>query len=223
VREPVALGETFDEALARGLESLGLSGAVDETARALLRGYAERLLRWNRRVNLTSVTEPGAVAEVHVVDSLAVLRTLGPVRTLLDVGSGAGLPGVAIACARRELAVTCCDSVRKKVAFVKAVAAELDLPVRARSVRAQGWPEREGLEPAEAVVSRAVTDPARWLALGRAYVREGGVLLAMLGRGTAEGALRALGEQHGLTLEVLDRFRLPRSGAERAVARFRRA
>jgi 16S rRNA (guanine527-N7)-methyltransferase len=219
----VAVGASFDEALARGLASLGLSEAVDEKALARLRTYAERLLHWNRRVNLTAVTEPAAVAELHVVDSLAVLRTLGAAQTLLDVGSGAGLPGVVIACARADLVVTCCDSAGKKVAFVKAVAAELDLPVRAQRVRAEGRPGQEGLELAEAVVSRAFADPARWLALGRAYVAEGGVVFAMLGRGAEEETLRGLGELHGLRLEVVDRFRLPVSGAERAVARFRRA
>ncbi len=219
----MALPEIFDEAMARGFESLGLAAAVDEAARARLRAYAERLLFWNQRVNLTAVTEPAAVGELHIVDSVAVLRTLGAARTVLDVGSGAGLPGVAIACVRRDLSVTCCDSVRKKVAFVKAVAAELDLPVRARCVRAEGRPEREGIERAEAVVSRAFADPARWLALGSGYVEEGGALLAMLGRGAEEGPLRGLGERHGLTLEVVDRFRLPLSGAERAVARFRRS
>jgi 16S rRNA (guanine527-N7)-methyltransferase len=218
----VPLPESFEEALAVGLESLGLARAVDEAARARLRVYAERLLFWNRRVNLTAITEPDAVAELHLVDSLALLRTLGAARTVLDVGSGAGLPGVAIACVRRDVLVTCCDPVRKKVAFVKAVSAELDLAVRARSVRAEGRPEREGLDRAEAVVSRAFAEPGRWVALGSAYVGEGGALFAMLGRGAEEGSLRTLGELHGLTLEVLDRFSLPVSGAERAVARFRK-
>ena len=107
-----------------------------------------RLLRWNSKVNLTAVTEPAEVAEVHIVDSLALLRTLGPARTMLDVGCGAGLPGAVLACVRSDLTVTCCDMVLKKVAFVKAVAAELDLRVQAKAVRAAGDPEAEGLRAA---------------------------------------------------------------------------
>jgi 16S rRNA (guanine527-N7)-methyltransferase len=216
----VALPAVFDEALAEGLEALGLE--VDAPARARLAAYAEKLLFWNRKVNLTAVTAPAEVAELHLVDSLALLRTLGGARTLLDVGSGAGLPGAALACVRGDLDVTCCDAVQKKVAFVKAVAAELRLPVTARAVRAGGDPEAEGLPRCEAVVSRAFADPARWLPLGARYLAEGGKLFTMMGRAPEDEALRRLGAEHGLGLEVVDRFVLPRSGAQRAVARFAR-
>ena len=216
----MALDASFDEALDGGLAALGVE--IDGRARELLRAFAERLLRWNARVNLTAITAPAEVAEKHLVDSLALLRTLGPARTLLDIGSGGGLPGVALACARRDLDVTCCDAVAKKVAFVKAVAAELDLPVRARAVRAGGEPEAEALPRAHAVVSRAFAEPARWLPLGARYAGEGGAVFAMLAREADEAALVPLGEANGLALEVVDRFTLPRSGAERAVARFRR-
>lgn len=215
----MALPPIFDEALAEGLAALGVE--VDAAGRARLAAFAERLLAWNRKVNLTAITDPAAVAELHLVDSLALLRTLGGARTVLDVGSGAGLPGVALACARPALAVTCCDAVQKKVAFVKAVAAELRLEVRARQVRAAGAPEAEGLPRCEAVVSRAFADPERWLPLGARYLAEGGRLFAMLGRGADEGALEALAAAHGLALEAVDRFTLPRAGHERAVARFR--
>jgi 16S rRNA (guanine527-N7)-methyltransferase len=216
----MALGAGFDDVLDAGIAALGLP--VDARARELLRIYAERLLRWNRKVNLTAVTEPTDVAEKHLVDSLALLRTLGAGTTVLDVGSGAGLPGVALACARRDLEVVCCDSVAKKVAFVKAVAAELGLRVQARAVRAAGDPEREGLPSAAAVVSRAFADPANWIPLGARYVGEGGSLFVMLGRGADASGLAALGAEQGLALEMMDRFVLPRSGAERAVARFAR-
>lgn len=215
----MALPPIFDEVLEAGLAALGV--AVDAAGRARLARYAEQLLRWNARVNLTAVTEPGQVAELHLVDSLALLRSLGDARTLLDVGSGAGLPGVALACARPELRVTCCESVRKKVAFVKAIAAELALPVRGVALRAAGAPDAEGLPRCDAVVSRALADPARWLPLGARYVAPGGRLFAMLGREVDESGLAALGEASGLRLELVDRFALPRSDAQRAVARFR--
>jgi len=216
----VALPPEYDEALSAGTEALGL--ALDGEARRKLAAYVERLLAWNVKVNLTAITAPAAVAELHLVDSLALLRTLGPGRTLLDLGSGAGLPGIALACARPDLAVTCCDTVFKKVAFVKTVAAELELAVTGKAVRALGDPEAEGLPRCEAVVSRALTDPARWLPLGERYVAEGGKLFAMLGRGADEGILREIAIRNGLLLEELDRFTLPRSGATRAIARFRR-
>jgi 16S rRNA (guanine527-N7)-methyltransferase len=211
----------FEEALARGVAAMSLP--VDEVARGLLARFAERLLAWNAKVNLTAVTEPVELAEKHFVDSLALLPLLGPARTVLDVGSGAGLPGMALACARRDLRVTCCDASARKVAFVKAVSAELRLEVRGVAVRARGEPVREGLEPADAVMSRALAEPAAWIPLGSSYLAPGGRLFAMLGQKDEPGPLARLAEKSGLTLEALERFSLPLSGARRAIARFRRA
>ena len=210
----MSLAAAFAEVLGEGLGALGVQ--VDGAGLGRLRVYAERLLFWNRKMNLTAVTAPAEVAELHLVDSLALLRTLGGAGSVLDIGSGAGLPGVALACARPELAVTCCDAVAKKVAFVKAVTAELDLRVAARAVKAAGRPEAEGLPRCEAVVSRAFADPERWVALGVSYLAEGGALFVMMGREEPEGAL---GRVVGLEVASVDRFTLPRSGARRAIAR----
>ncbi len=186
----------FHEALARGIEALRLP--VDEEALGLLERFADRLVAWSRRVNLTAIRDPAELAEKHLVDSLALLPAIAGARTLLDVGSGAGLPGVPLACARRDLRVTCVDSVGKKVSFVKAVAAELRVDVRAIAARAAGQPEREGIPRADAVVSRALADPERWVPLGAPYLAPGGVLLAMLGRDVDRARLEALGRAEGL-------------------------
>ncbi|MFO0582377.1 MAG: 16S rRNA (guanine(527)-N(7))-methyltransferase RsmG [Anaeromyxobacter sp.] len=209
----------FRDVLRDGLAHFALP--VDAAAQEKLERYADRLLAWNRKVNLTAITAPAEVAEKHLVDSLLALGALGGARTLLDVGAGAGLPGAALACARPDLEVTCVDSVAKKVAFVKAVAAELGLPVRAVATRAEGDPERERLPRCEAVVSRAFAEPAAWLPLAARYVLPGGRVVAMLGRDADEAALAALGRGAGLSLERLERFTLPRSGAARAIATFR--
>lgn len=210
----------FEETLRQGVLALGLPVGAEAMER--LGRYAERMLAWNRKVNLTAVTGPAELAEKHLVDSLALLPELAGARTLLDVGSGAGLPGVPLAIARPDLAVTCCDAASKKVAFLKAVAAELHLRLRAIAVRAEGDPDREGLPRAERVVSRALADPDRWLPLGRSYLAPDGVLLAMLGREADEGALARSAAAAGLELCSLRRFELPRSRAQRAVAGFRR-
>lgn len=214
------MDRAFEELLRAGVEALGL--AVDDAAVARMVRYGDRLLAWNRKVNLTAITDPREVAEKHFLDSLVLLPALSGRRTLLDVGSGAGLPGMALACARPDLQVTCCDSVGKKVAFVKTAAAELGLEVRGVAVRATGAPARDGLPVCEAVVSRALADPDRWVELGAPYVAPGGLLLAMLGKGMERHHLDELGRAHGLTLLGVDQFELPFSKADRAVVRWER-
>src|SRR6266545_1066797 len=139
----------------------------------------------------------------------------------IPLPAGAGLPGIPLACARRDLAVTCCDSVAKKVAFVKAVSAELGVDVRAVAVRAEGAPEREKLSRADAVVSRALADPEAWVPLGARYLAEGGVLVAMLGRDADRARLETIGATAGLALAGLDRYELPLSRSARAIATWR--
>ncbi|HEY6002961.1 MAG TPA: 16S rRNA (guanine(527)-N(7))-methyltransferase RsmG [Anaeromyxobacter sp.] len=214
------MDRAFHDTLRLGIEAARLQ--VPGDALPLLERFADRLLAWNRKVNLTRITAPAEVAEKHVVDSLLLLPFVERARTLLDVGSGAGLPGVPLACVRRDLEVTCCDSVAKKVAFVKAVAADLDVNVRGVAVRAAGEPEREGLPRAEAVVSRALSDPAEWVPLGARYLSQGGVLLAMLGRLADRHRLEEIGRASGLVLERLEAYELPVSGSARAIASWRR-
>jgi 16S rRNA (guanine527-N7)-methyltransferase len=215
------MDRAFEEVLRAGVEALALP--VDEAALGRLVLFAERLVTWNRKVNLTSITAPREMAEKHFLDSLVLLPALAGRRALLDVGSGAGLPGMAVACARPDLEVTCCDSVGKKVAFVKVVAAELGLPVRGVAVRATGDAARDGLPVVDAVVSRALADPDRWVPLGAPYVASGGLLLAMLGKGMEREHLEALGKAHGLTLLGVDQFELPFSKAARSVVRWERS
>jgi 16S rRNA (guanine527-N7)-methyltransferase len=210
----------FEEVLRAGAATLGLP--LDDEAVALLVRFADRLVAWNRKVNLTAITTPREMAEKHFIDSLVLLPALQGRRSLLDVGSGAGLPGMAVACARRDLAVTCCDSVGKKIAFVKATAADLGLSVRGVAVRATGRPAQDGLPVTEAVVSRALTDPDRWIELGAPYVAPGGLLLGMLGKGQERSHLEGLGAAHGLTLLGVDQFELPFSRADRSVVRWAR-
>jgi 16S rRNA (guanine527-N7)-methyltransferase len=215
------MDRVFEQVLRSGIEALALP--VDEPAIGRLVRFAERLTAWNLKVNLTAITEPAEMAEKHFLDSLVLLPALVGRTTLLDIGSGAGLPGMALACARSDLQVTCCDSVGKKISFVKATAAELGLPVRGLPVRATGDAAKDGLPICDAVVSRALSDPERWIELGAGYVGPGGLLLAMLGKGTDRGHLEALGASHGFSLLGVDQFELPFSHAARAVVRWGRA
>jgi len=204
--------------LLEGSRSLGLP--LSPAQADALSWLAGELGRWSSRINLTAILDPNEMADKHILDSLAVLRALdpGPLR-ILDAGSGAGFPGLPIAIAREDLTVTLVDAVAKKVGFLKHAIAHLGLATRARAIHLtlRGDPGREGLQPFDVAVSRALTEPARWAGLARPYVRDGGTLLVMAGAGAAVGALP------GWAGPTVDRFQLPLSGDGRALLSYRKA
>jgi 16S rRNA (guanine527-N7)-methyltransferase len=208
------------EALVAGGAAVGVRLSAEQVD-ALLR-FAEELLRWNARVNLTAITEIAEVVEKHLVDSLAVVPLIGAAGTALDLGSGAGLPAVPLKIALPQLQVTAVESVGKKVAFIKHAAARLGLGggFRAIQARAAGEANREGLLKADVVVSRALMELSAWARLGSAYLAPCGRLIAMLGKATSGDELQAAGASAGLRLESVRSYRLPTSGAERSLAVF---
>jgi 16S rRNA (guanine527-N7)-methyltransferase len=175
--------------------------------------HVDLMLKWNKSINLTAITDPAEVAEKHVLDSLAVVPVL-PAGSLLDAGSGAGFPGIPAAVARPELEVALVDSVQKKVAFLKSALAELRLPnAKAYAVRLEGNPSKEELPRVHAAVARACAAPQEWLQLAQHYVLPGGVAICMLG--PAEDAPPRVGD---LTLKQQLGYTLPFSKAQRRLA-----
>lgn len=172
---------SLEARLGAGLESLGLS-LTDGQRGALLR-YLDLLGKWNRVYNLTAVRDPGEMLVQHLLDSLAVVaplerRTAGRAGRLLDVGSGAGLPGVVIAICRPEWQVDCLDAVGKKAAFVQQSAVSLELAnLRGVHGRIEKTTERY-----DVVSSRAFASLADFVAGSRQALAEEGVWLAMKGR-----------------------------------------
>ena len=179
----------------------------------LLGRHVDLLLKWNKSINLTAITDPAEVAEKHVLDSLAVVPVL-PAGSLLDAGSGAGFPGIPAAIAKPELDVALVDSVQKKVAFLKSALAELRLPrVRAYAVRLEGNPSKEELPRVHAAVARAYAPPQEWLQLAQHYVLPGGVAICMLG--PSDDAPARVGN---LALKQQLAYTLPFSKSQRRLA-----
>jgi 16S rRNA (guanine527-N7)-methyltransferase len=111
--------------------ALELSLSGDQIAKLL--AYLDLIQKWNKVYNLTAIREPGEMLTHHLLDSLAIVapllrQTSEASINMLDVGAGAGLPGVVVAICCPQINVTCVDAVAKKMAFVQQVATELKLP-----------------------------------------------------------------------------------------------
>lgn len=164
-----------------GAQVLGVPLSQPQVAQLL--DYMDLIGKWNKVYNLTAVRDPGEMLSQHLLDSLAVIPALrrhtgGRAVRLLDVGSGAGLPGIVIAVCCPEIEVACVDAVAKKVAFIQQAAVALKLP------NLRGIHDRvERLsEPYDVIASRAFASLADFVSWSAAALAPGGVWLAMKGR-----------------------------------------
>ena len=162
--------------LEQGLIDLGL--ALPSEAQQKLLAYATLLYKWNRTYSLTALREQDKAVSHHLLDSLAVLPFV-VARTLLDVGSGGGMPGIPLAIARPELRVTLLDSNSKKAAFLKQAAIELTLPnISVHCGRVEQYHPQDCFP---AITSRAFSELADFVALTRHLLAGDGRWLAMKG------------------------------------------
>lgn len=193
---PTSEGRASDVALDEGLQALGL--ALDAPARQRLLDYLDLIARWSRVINLTAIRDPQAMLAQHLLDSLAVVPALrrrvetqhaaqapaeegkAPGLRLLDVGSGAGLPGAVLAIAGSRWQLTCVDAVAKKAAFIRQAAAELGLPnLNAVHARVEDLPAAQGYD---VITSRAFASLRDFVTLTAHLLAPGGCWMAMKGK-----------------------------------------
>lgn len=167
--------------LAAGAQALGVD--LPAPALARLQAFAELLLKWNRVYNLTAIRDPAELLTHHLLDSLAVLPHLAGVSRLVDVGSGAGLPGIVLAIARPQLQLSSVEAVNKKASFQQQAKIELELDNfavinrRVEQLRA----DELGGGAVDGVISRAFASLADFAALAGHLLAPGAALYAMKG------------------------------------------
>ena len=179
------------------LPTLGLSLREDQIDR--LCRFGQLLLKQNQVMNLTAITEPTAVARLHFLDSLSLLRD-EPLagKTLIDIGCGAGFPGVPLAIAEPTLRVTLLDSLQKRVNWLKTILPELGVDATCVAARAEEY-VAEHREAYDVATSRAVARLNILSELCLPYVKVGGKFLALKGAmaqaeaDEAKTAIEALG------------------------------
>ncbi|MGZ5090570.1 MAG: 16S rRNA (guanine(527)-N(7))-methyltransferase RsmG [Burkholderiales bacterium] len=167
---------TLDATLASGLDVLHLP-ALHRVEQKLL-NYVALLRKWNSVYNLTAIREPAKMLTHHVLDSLSVVPHLTGER-IVDVGSGAGLPGIPIALALPQSRLTLVESSHKKSTFLKQAVIELQLEnVEVQNARAEAWQPSQRFD---IVISRAFSDLGEFVALAGHLCAADGVLAAMKG------------------------------------------
>jgi 16S rRNA (guanine527-N7)-methyltransferase len=175
-------------ALQKGLDGLGLALSADQQTQLL--AYMDLIAKWTKVYNLTAVRDANEMLTHHLLDSLAVVAPLrrelaklvlpeGQTQlSLLDVGAGAGLPGIVIAIACPEVLVTCVDTVAKKAAFIQQVAATLKLPnLKGLHARVESL-----TQPYDVVCSRAFASLVDFTTWSQSALAGHGVWMAMKGK-----------------------------------------
>ena len=182
--------------LAQAVNELKLS--LSETQQRTLLLYLDQLLLWNKAYNLTAITDPEEALIKHVIDCLSIITHL-PSGSLLDIGTGAGLPAVIIAICQPDRQCTALDSNQKKIRFIKQISSELGLsnmqPIASRI---------EAHEASYAVVtSRAFASLIDFVEVAQPRLADGGYLCAMKGKAPSEEELQALeGDWHIKTIKL---------------------
>ena len=220
----------LEHGLRQGLNDLALT--LDGVQVTRLLDYVDLIQKWTKVYNLTAVRDPQEMLTHHLLDSLAVVaplrQQLAAIRAgqgdgsdakpgvrLLDVGSGAGLPGIVIAICCPDITVHCVDTVAKKAAFIQQVAVGLKLP-NLRGIHARV----ESLqEPYDVVSSRAFASLLDFINWSGATVAEQGVWMAMKGKHPAD-ELAALPES--VKVFHVEQLQVPGLGAERCIVWMRK-
>ncbi|MGE4275912.1 MAG: 16S rRNA (guanine(527)-N(7))-methyltransferase RsmG [Lawsonibacter sp.] len=170
------------EIIASGLEDLSLSSQAPENAPSQLAQYGRLLLEKNQVMNLTAIREPDQVARLHMLDCAALLGCADfQHKTLIDVGTGAGFPGLPLKILVPSLDVTLLDSLNKRVDWLSEVSLQLGLTgIRAIHARAEEQAQKKGFrESFDFATARAVADLRLLAELCLPYVKVGGLFLAM--------------------------------------------
>lgn len=213
------MSHPLEAGLRVGLDKLDLR--LDEQQVGKLLHYVDLLQKWNRVYNLTAVRDPAEMLTHHLLDSLAVvgplLRHAGarPIR-LLDVGSGAGLPGLVIAICCPAMRVDCVDTVAKKAAFIQQAAVTLQLPnLRGLHARVESL-----TDPYDVISSRAFASLADFVHWSADALAEQGVWMAMKGKLPAT-EIEALPPE--VTVFHVEQLAVPGLAADRCLIWLRRA
>ncbi len=205
----------MEQTLREGLPGLGL--ALDDKTQSTLCAFGHAVIEQNKVMNLTAITDPAQVAKLHLLDSLTVLTVQSlSGKKVIDVGCGAGFPGVPMKIACPDLELTLLDSLGKRMTWLQSVLPGLGVDAKCVTARAEEAVQtcREQYDYA---TSRAVARLPILLELTAPYVKVGGAVLAMKGSAAAEELAESKNAIKMLGLKVESVREFPVDGAVHAV------
>lgn len=194
---------------------------------SLFRLYHDEIIFWNKKMSLVSVKTPQDLPVKHFIDSLAVMPFIDKTAdSLLDIGSGAGFPGIPIKIAMNNLSITLVDASRKKTSFLKHVIRKLSLnDASVVNGRIETLADHENYRGAfDIVISRASFKLPRFLEIAASFVNSTGTLVAMKGPNLKEekDASESIAEKLGIYLFESHSVTLPLTGNKRYILLFRK-
>lgn len=174
--------ENFNEALIAGMKRFNIELTEEQINRFNI--YCNMLIEWNSKMNLTAIKEPTEIAVKHFVDSCSVLNYVKIKKNakVIDIGTGAGFPGIPLKILREDLDITLLDSLNKRLVFLNEVAKELNLELNTIHSRAEDLGRQENhREQYDIAISRAVAPLNVLSEYSIPFVRKGGRFISMKG------------------------------------------
>ena len=213
---------SIKETLAEGCAAMNVE--IDGEMTARFEEYARLLVKWSSAINLTAITEPRNVAVYHFLDSLTALRAVKPGSSVLDIGAGAGFPGIPLKICMPSISLVLADSREKKVFFMREVIRKLGLTgARAVKARVGGDGENTGAD-FDIAVSRAAGKAPEIARAALPLVKKGGIVLIMKGKNGArewESEKRSFPEAPAVS-ETSEEITLPVGGDGRFLLTLRK-
>ena len=199
---------------------------IDDVAADRFDKYAQMLVETNKTLNLTAITEPDEIVSKHFVDCLSVFNFVDfpEGAKVIDVGTGAGFPGVVLLIARPDLNITLLDSTKKRLGFVEAVVGELGLAAEIVHMRAEEAGKADDYrEQYDIALARAVANMQTLSEYCLPFIKKGGIFAAMKGAKAAQELEAAQGAVRKLGGEIIksEEFTLPLCG-ERTILKVKK-
>ncbi|MCG6893668.1 MAG: 16S rRNA (guanine(527)-N(7))-methyltransferase RsmG [Desulfobacteraceae bacterium] len=212
--------DAWKELIRSGAERFGLT--LEEAQLERFARHAEELAHWNRRINLTAIRDPEAVAVKHFLDSCAPAAWIPAEARVIDIGSGGGFPGIPLAVLRPLCDVVLLDASRKKANFMRHVSRSLSLAnTTVIQGRAEELARQAGFRRSfDLAISRAFGSVEWFVSLAEPLLRPGGMAIAMRGRHAPSPAGDGAGEPSVPQPGNIYSYRLPGKGDRRSLLVF---